>query len=693
MRSLPLAAAACAALALLLALAREGGEARAELATGGRSPSRAPAPARVDDGDRAARPGSLLDSGDTAGDSARTPASPSPVPGTGAKLVVRSSSLQTGRPVPGARLRVSPVDRSSIPEEHRDAAVERRITADETGTARLALLDGIPWSVRADAPLAGAAWLDVAPLTPGEERALDVAVSTERDQPVRFLVLDVADDRPLAGARVRLWWETGEVFANADADGRVALLAPSWSQTWVAAEVPGYVSSTWEVDLPLAGELVVRPARAAGLSVRVRAPSGEPLAGARVEASWTHRVGGATGRVVHESGESTVALTDARGRVELQPLPPGVSVSVSARLSRELAWERVMLSPAEQRELSLELARPARARIEGTLRDAEGRPRRARIGLLSAPEGAGPRHFLGSERWDDTGTSRGDGSFAFESVRPGTWWVGVRPGLREASDLALWADVVTVTEDAEVVRVDFVAPPALAVAGRVVDGRGAGLAIDLRAETPEGELVASTATAEDGAFRLAPLPPGAFRLQAGMESRLGPSLPVLAQAGSEGVVIRLPALEPVRISLGSDAEASEHLFAQAWGEGSAWSARFWAEGEVALGAQPGRKATVLLCAGDAFAAGEIDLSPGAVHRLALRPAARLLVRSAVRAPATAELAVAGHPWRNRELMALGSTVIDAPAGVRSSLGRRGEDAPRPLELVLAPGEVREVALD
>src|SRR5262245_58211890 len=179
----------------------------------------------------------------------------------------------------------------------------------------------------------------------------------------------------------------------------------------------------------------------------------------------------------------------------------------------------------------------AAARIEGRLTDGSGQPvRGARVALVE-PLALLLRRIK-PERGADA-ESDAEGRFVFRGIAPGEWALAaVADGLGYAKRRV---DAVA----REVVRVDLVLGPGGAIAGRVVDESGGGIA-GARVQAAPGEWSVEARRLEyglgrtdpSGGFRIGSLEAGPHHLDATKDGLLagGPEAPVEVTAGGEASV-------------------------------------------------------------------------------------------------------------------------------------------------------------
>ncbi|HTF86978.1 MAG TPA: carboxypeptidase-like regulatory domain-containing protein [Planctomycetota bacterium] len=134
------------------------------------------------------------------------------------------------------------------------------------------------------------------------------------------------------------------------------------------------------------------------------------------------------------------------------------------------------------------------------------------------------------------------GTFRFEDIPPGHWYVGVAP-VEGAAKFPALAEAVELKATEKLVELALKLDAGLFLRGRVIDASGAPVgACDLSAEHLELGTYVFAESQADGTFQLGPLPPGLWELGAGSFSPRGaPSLTVQAEAGAGEVVLQLRA--------------------------------------------------------------------------------------------------------------------------------------------------------
>jgi protocatechuate 3,4-dioxygenase beta subunit len=346
-------------------------------------------------------------------------------------------------------------------------------------------------------------------------------------------VLGAASRHPLAGALV--WTGVAAVRTGTDGTFRLpagrgrdlalgATAAGSGRRMLVLPQQDGSVT----LALPAAGALLEagdverrrrRPAElpsARILTGRVLDPGGRPLAGAWVEAA-----------------RGLEAETDGEGRFRLAGLPAGSPVSLLAR-SPGLRGSLETAGPGP-----VEIRLTPAATLEGRVTDAAGHPA-AGVPLLLGPQKTEPSDKSPGADLVGAGSARtltdDDGRYRLDSLEPvRSLAAALRPGGRR-----LAGAVVDLRAGPN--RLDLVQPPEIAVTGRVLDEKGSPVAaarVFLVGADPEDRWLVIAAA--DGAFRLAGIPDGDYRLSVFAKGFAQPEPQEVRVTGSpvEGIELHL----------------------------------------------------------------------------------------------------------------------------------------------------------
>jgi hypothetical protein len=240
---------------------------------------------------------------------------------------------------------------------------------------------------------------------------------------------------------------------------------------------------------------------------------------------------------------------------------PHVDMRTAAAPSveRSNAWMRndelpSALAPKETRAIEWQVA--SGCTLNGLLVDERGMPTGGHDVWLMPTELKISHYFLPYENHRVTAKARADhvGKFAFADVSPGTWWIGPAPDEPDSSStrgatrssqpgdnaLVPCAQVIEVQAGESKLDVVVQAQRGLWISGRVLGAYGSrAKATTVIATSDDNPWGASVSTTEDGSFRIGPLKSGRYELHAfgwGMECS---SMPVNANAGDEGVSLKL----------------------------------------------------------------------------------------------------------------------------------------------------------
>ncbi|NMO19259.1 carboxypeptidase regulatory-like domain-containing protein [Pyxidicoccus fallax] len=334
-----------------------------------------------------------------------------------AEVLLRVVDTQ-GRPIPGASVALNPpmlMAHGPAPSESQDG-----LLTDAAGELRLTprVDSDIPPFIIINAEgYRDATWsLD---LLPGEQRRVDVRLTPS--VAISGRVVDVRG-QPLPGAEVMghgvtFYW--GEMRTTADAEGRFSLSGLPPGPVALRVSLGGQAPNDMEVVAPRSDvELVWKTST---LSVEVRDARGQPLPGVLLGVQDASALG-----LPMWMG---APRTDARGKAELGPLPPGPH-RVQALWARPgFQWvtsQEVVLAPNQGHSvvLSFEGSR-VRPPLTGRVTDAEGRPLRD-VEILAtpvtSPDPGSLRELLLSETPDEEQSrarSDAQGRFTLEGLREG----------------------------------------------------------------------------------------------------------------------------------------------------------------------------------------------------------------------------------------------------------------------------------
>ncbi len=387
------------------------------------------------------------------------------------------------------------------------------------------------------------------------------------------------DGHPIEGVEVSIPREdVTPVVAVSDANGMFLLPTASGGRK-IATHKAGFLlvdgptptpnrDGTWD---PM--RLVLTESGA--LRVAVRAGADRPVADVQVrvalsttEAEVSHRSWGRTSRPFLE------ARTDASGIADVPNVWAGMRLAVELygdgvhhsfeRVVQNRAvlragvvvadtagekGEPLVLTPGRRREVSVVLVR-----IRGFVFDSDGSPVDKAGVLLETLRRGVPEHErdLSSTVTDADGayelTAPGASPFERVRVRAANWKGRERPGHGPARRAYAELELDPLSQDD--VRVDLTLAPTLALAGRVIDPEGTGIATLVTVVATDGGSSATPMVCiseEDGAFRLSGLDAGRYRVEASYKGYAAVRLDT--DAGDEEIVIRLVRPRPARVSV------------------------------------------------------------------------------------------------------------------------------------------------
>jgi hypothetical protein len=505
---------------------------------------------------------------------ARTPviveqARPQPAPAShlSAAISVLAASKETKAPIQGLSVRVTLEGIGYVLD---------RANTDPHGRADLQVSSGLELCLRAE-HLGGecaATSLRIAPLAPGENRQVDLAIATQADLHFFAHVVSAEDGEVVKGASAAIGrafdfslnsegrlepspatrpTTDSVVHFEADGAGYCQLEVPSWKVDSARVSAPGYA---W-VIVPLgpghehrntACEVLL--SRAAALDAQVLDVARRPIAGSRIRLEALNR------NDVVQSDDSALtvsmedvlweAITDQDGRARIERLPPRVELSLDIiapgrrvqQESRTLRFE-----PGELRQIEVVIG--SGATIAGSLTQPDGSPRpRVEIWLQHAE--AWSTSLTGGRKNSRIVSTDAQGRFTFSDVLDGQWRVGVDPD----GPLAPVREEVSVREGVADREVNLTAWSDLFIRGKVLDPQGKAFShAYVMGSDPETHINVSAETDASGEFVLGPLADGVYFVSA--EPWHGASLvqseDQQLRAGTSDVVIRLRPGGQIRI--------------------------------------------------------------------------------------------------------------------------------------------------
>ena len=511
-------------------------------------------------------------------ESAREPVSRDRPRGPSGSLIVRVTDRASGKRVDGASLALDPAEpvgnspafaeRSDV---LRNASGESDAVTDELGEARIEVSSGIRMRlrVRDRGPSVGRSDHSIEPLAPGEQRVVEVDLPRGLDLEHWVRAVAGTGGAPVVGASVRLIFAGTPLQSPADsppdpapgsltdAEGLARLRVPSWRTALARIDAAGFGSRIAAVvpghDAPPRAQ-VVALARSASLSLVVTSTPGVPLADASVVLSLSAaEIAIPRGTSVLAGDLAWTARTDEQGRCRFEDLPPEVPIRAEVRRGPAVlhrcadAWS---FAPGERAERSVCLG--GTARLLGLLLGPDSAPvAESEVWLARAPAAEAP---ASADRYFWTGTLevpfakvRTDeaGSFTFEGLEPGDWWVGPSPvrasaAAEEEGSIAPRAELVRLPAGTKEIEVVLRSSLGRWIRGQVLDPDGMPVAqtvVEARAVDALGSPATRTGT--DGRFALGPLADGAFLVRARGRWGFSDSAEAKARAGDRELVLRL----------------------------------------------------------------------------------------------------------------------------------------------------------
>jgi carboxypeptidase family protein len=530
-------------------------------------------------------------------------------------------------------------------------------------------------------------------------------------------IVDGQSGAPLAGVRVvRIDGDAFDPFdepgafadAPSDASGSVRLRFPSQGTFFARAELAGHSTAYAQLEpghgSPSASFTLLL-FRAAALELHATDLGGVPRADLRFRV--THKTINLLQRGFAVRFDESVleTRTDALGTAVLEDLPANVAITARLFDVDELLREEreLRLEPGERR--TLEWSFGTGCTLEGLALESDGSPA-ADVHIWLLPDDGDLN--VGDRRSGDviaSTRSAADGSFAFEGVGAGSWYVCAQPALSEIAALAV---PVLVLPEQERAAVTLTCWRGLYVSGRVL---GPGDEVTERSHV-FGILVGSTggrfvvdAETEGGEFSLGPLPPGSYNVRATcFGGPFSDAAIVTAVAGTEDVLLRLGHGASLEVEVldgrGNPAPGTMvWVLADDGGVAGTIGMVTDAEGKAGLdGRRPGvYTLSASSPAGEFVRVRDVQLVPGATTPIELRmvPSARLRLRVPPERARGLSVRVLqdGHPIAFGLLG--GDPLVTVPPGeLELELARWGDEAVIERHRVLAVlGEEIEVVFE
>lgn len=442
------------------------------------------------------------------------------------------------------------------------AAPSEAALSDSAGRVELEVEAGRAHTVHESTSVAGVS-VDVAALDAGATVEIVLRIPIGADASFFGRVVDVQTRKPIASAR---FWVDDSSRGNAskssgeqvESSGEFELRYRSWEDSFVRVEAEGYA---WAVA-PLAKEHATRRsaleiplARCATLEVLVL-EGARPLADANVRATTEgYRMSVSTGlSSLYFGGDPHwSAASGAEGVARLVDLAPRapLTLEVAHEGRKKSLGEPLALEPGETRRIEIRFG--AGATIRGRVETSSGAPL-ADVELWRVVAERRSRTMLENhDKAVATARSDASGQFTFEDVAEGVWSIGVAPKRSDRRrarpekphQLAPVAEPVVVTGTEAVIDVVVRTDEGRFLSGRTLDSSGSVTSCSVLAHNSDSGVFVFGSSADDGTFRLGPLPAGEYRVQAsarrggGSGARDSESEDVRALAGASDVELRL----------------------------------------------------------------------------------------------------------------------------------------------------------
>jgi hypothetical protein len=404
---------------------------------------------------------------------------------------------------------------------------------DDAATCEFTVEPGLDHSVWLEGePEPDIKWMRIPAVAPGEVREVDLRVPELREVVYWGCLVDADTGKPIRG---KIECEAPlELVQTPDAQGCFCVRGRVRDTHTVVANASGYsphhlaLRSGFETR-----EVAKRVELVRSATVEVVVVDGAPLRRCQVRLVGGHTFHNPTG---------WDGRTDKNGRVRISGLPARTELTLEALAPDREVWipsATVDLEPGEVRKLELDLGKSGA--IHGVVLDEHGSPvgdlrliraRRVAYGLDASAESANWRRAVTSA----------EGTFRFDDVEPGTWWIGIEPPLpfvepREPSPVALQFESTAVAPGQDIELV-LRASRDLAIEGKVVDPDFrpvAGVSVQAASGSSRGPSAVSDAK---GKFVLGPLLGGEWTIYAQPERPyLAPEPLEQVAAGSKDLVV------------------------------------------------------------------------------------------------------------------------------------------------------------
>lgn len=479
------------------------------------------------------------------------------------RLDVRVVAKGTQRPLVRARIGLGSTEPNSTTREVNRSigTLGEALWTDGDGSAAFDVDAGIAMKLTASRgeTLARVAYVNVAPLRPGETRAIVVEMEFEPDLVFFGRVLDRETRAPIAGAAIVGEEPPGTAdYGTTDANGVFRVAIRTWNTVGLRLRARGFAEH-WVG--PIAGHdsaeeaLEILLDRAPKLMVEVRTADRAPLADAvvRIESWISDMSSGTTSSNRYLDALSWSAATDAAGVATFDELPPGASLRGSVLRGNKVLRKEAdpfTLAPGETRRVTWVLG--AGGSIQGIVREADGSPAPNFEVWMQRATSESPTFFRSFDESQARRIARtnAQGAYKFDDVAPGGWWVGPHhPGTIQTDptvEAAPFGEFVAMS--GEHIELDIGLVRGLLIRGRLVGADGVTPARgQVHASRPAESLYVDSNGREGSTFVLGPLVPGRWTLQASGATAGMRSAPLEVEAGATDVVLRFLELGRVRL--------------------------------------------------------------------------------------------------------------------------------------------------
>jgi protocatechuate 3,4-dioxygenase beta subunit len=314
----------------------------------------------------------------------------------------------------------------------------------------------------------------------------------------------------------------------AERRGEVQPVARATTDTEGRFLLTGLSEGTYAVwaEAPRTGAAVAQGTRAGDADVIIKLGAGVAIAGTVKREDGRGVAGAVVTAIYAKHSRFFEVAAGADGAFSLGPLPEGDYTVVASAPGLLPSRERV--TNGSSRRVKLELVSP--------------RSLAGSVTLEGAPAGGAAVSLHGEHKRQEIGTEP-DGTFAFDSLRPGQYELRAAAGDRVAQE------TITVAKG-NVRGVALALRAGVHIEGKVVDDAGAAIAaVHITADEiapSRRSHVAAARSSSDGRFRLGPLEPGEFELSTELEGfvRADPAKVVAVASASTKLVLKRA--QPIR---------------------------------------------------------------------------------------------------------------------------------------------------